>query len=457
MSVKAEEDGNYTNGEIYEYIATGAELGLGSHTFQFAASDGIEDATGDTGSHSGPTVSPPPSGGGGGGGGGGGAPPTPTAAVCYTDLSLIITSDGALTADVTATSCDGKIELTIDKGTTARTSDDEPIASIAMAEMLEPPSPPEGSNVVGLTYDMGPEGAIFDPPITLTFTYDPGDIPEGVNEEDLVIAVWDEDTSDWTTLEGAIVDPVTHTITAPVSHFSVCAILAYTSPATFITTALTVSPATASVGETVTISLLVTNTGNLRGSHTINLVINGESVSTKEVTLASGASETVNFSMSGDTAGEYRLAVGGQYGSFIVSEPGQIAEVEMPTSFAASNLSVNPKEVTAGQSVTISVDVTNTGSIEGTYTATLKVNGAVERTTAVTLAAGASKTIEFTVSREVVGNYEVEIDGLKGEYRVLPAPLAISWLLLGGVVGAVIVLGLATVFLVRRRKTVPAS
>jgi len=59
MLVRAGEDGDYTNGEIYEYTVTGAELGLGSHTFQFAASDGIADAAGDTGSHSGPAISSP--------------------------------------------------------------------------------------------------------------------------------------------------------------------------------------------------------------------------------------------------------------------------------------------------------------------------------------------------------------------------------------------------------------
>jgi len=67
MMTKTGEDGDYTNGEIYEYTVTDADLGLGSHTFQFAASDGTDSATGDTGSHDGPTVSSQPAGGGGGG------------------------------------------------------------------------------------------------------------------------------------------------------------------------------------------------------------------------------------------------------------------------------------------------------------------------------------------------------------------------------------------------------
>jgi len=56
MNHRAGQDGDHTNGEIYEYTITGAVLGVGSHTFQFNASDGIDYATGDTGVHSGPTV-----------------------------------------------------------------------------------------------------------------------------------------------------------------------------------------------------------------------------------------------------------------------------------------------------------------------------------------------------------------------------------------------------------------
>ncbi len=46
--------------------------------------------------------------------------------------------------------------------------------------MLVPPTPPEDFSVIGLVYDFGPNGATFDPPITLTITYDPALIPEGL-------------------------------------------------------------------------------------------------------------------------------------------------------------------------------------------------------------------------------------------------------------------------------------
>lgn len=55
MTVKAGEDGDYTNGEIFEYTLSG--LTDGSHTFQFAASDLNGNATGDIGVHAGPLIS----------------------------------------------------------------------------------------------------------------------------------------------------------------------------------------------------------------------------------------------------------------------------------------------------------------------------------------------------------------------------------------------------------------
>jgi len=56
MDVQAGQDGDYTNGEVYEYTISGAGLDVGGNEYKFAASDGTDGATGDTGVHSGPTV-----------------------------------------------------------------------------------------------------------------------------------------------------------------------------------------------------------------------------------------------------------------------------------------------------------------------------------------------------------------------------------------------------------------
>jgi len=95
------------------------------------------------------------------------------------------------------------------------------------------PLPPADCHIIGLAYDFGPEGATFDPPLSITLEYDPALCPEGVAEENLVIAYYDVEMGKWVDLGHVVVDKETHRITAQVSHFTVFAILgkaALTSP-----------------------------------------------------------------------------------------------------------------------------------------------------------------------------------------------------------------------------------
>lgn len=153
------------------------------------------------------------------------APPV----VVLPDVTLAasyVTEEGVFTRDVTAQSEDNKVVLTINKGTVAKAKVGAPISQLSATGMAEPPLAPVDSSIVGLAYDLGPDGTTFTPPITLTFTYDPVDIPEGVSEGDLVIAMWDEAAAERLVLDGFTVDPVTHTITALVSHFTPFAVIA---------------------------------------------------------------------------------------------------------------------------------------------------------------------------------------------------------------------------------------
>jgi len=138
-----------------------------------------------------------------------------------TDLSSVVAKGGMFTKDVTIESEDGRARLAIGEGATGRTEDGEALSEVWVTELdIELPPPPENTTVVGLSYNIGPDGATFDRPITITLSYDPGDIPRGVDEVDLAIALWDKDAGEWVTLDGCIVDTVNNTISAPISHFS---------------------------------------------------------------------------------------------------------------------------------------------------------------------------------------------------------------------------------------------
>jgi hypothetical protein len=254
-------------------------------------------------------------------------PPPPIVVPGITDITGFITPEGVLIEAVTAESFDGLAQLIINEGTIGLVNG-EPIAEISMTEMEDPPPPPAHSSVIGLAYDFGPDGATFDLPITLTITYNPALIPEGVAEQNLVIARWRD--GEWINLD-SVVDPVTNTITATVSHFTTFAVLAYIHPAVITTTDLLITPEEVDIGETVNISVLVTNTGNLTGNYTVTLKIDNVVVDTANVTLAGRASQRVTFAVTRDVAGTYTVNVNGLSGTFGVKA---LPEVEPPINWA---------------------------------------------------------------------------------------------------------------------------
>jgi len=259
------------------------------------------------------------------GGGGGGVSPPPGTSYVYD----IVTTSGEFTRDFSAESEDGNIELAIDAGTIGLTKEGQKLVKISIDEMDDPPDPPEESNRIGLTYDLGPDGATFDPPVSLTFHYDPDEIPEGVSEENLVIAVWDEDTGEWVDLE-CTVDPETNTITAKVSHFTPFSVVAFTHPAAFETSDLTILPGEVDPDEKVTIEVKVANIGSLSGSYQVTLKIDNVVVATKNIALAGGASQNIAFTTAKDAAGTYNVSVNGLSDTFTVRAAPAVAPLLPP-------------------------------------------------------------------------------------------------------------------------------
>lgn len=125
--------------------------------------------------------------------------------------------------------------------------------------------------------------------------------------------------------------------------------------------------------------------------------------------------------------------------------------VPAPAEFVLSDLVIEPMEVGPGENVEISVNVTNVGDLEGTYTVTLNIGDLVEATKNVTLAGGATQTVTFTVSRDVEGTHNVEVDGLMGTF-VVTAPPALPPVVPLAITVTVIVL---VIFLIWLRRVKP--
>ena len=180
------------------------------------------------------------SGGGSGGGGSGGgstgrtsgstsgSSATPTSQVAGAsanlwtiDLSGSIGPDGMVEKDIQWISPDGKVRLQINANTVARDKNDDPIKSITISQDSSPAPAPGDWSAISSAFTFEPIGAKFNPPISLSFQYDPSLMPAGVDDNASQLAYYDTEATPPTWQElNTVVDPIAHTASAKISHFS---------------------------------------------------------------------------------------------------------------------------------------------------------------------------------------------------------------------------------------------
>ena len=93
-------------------------------------------------------------------------------------------------------------------------------------------------------------------------------------------------------------------------------------------------------------------------------------------------------------------------------------EPKKPAAFFVSDLRLEPLEVQSNEKVTVSVLVNNTGDETGKHEITLTLNGKGEGSKQITLTGGTSDRVDFTIIRELGGNYTVNIGGLSGMFTI---------------------------------------
>jgi len=267
------------------------------------------------------------------------------------EASFPISSSGEILETIEAASEDGALTLTVHEGIIALL-EGEPLETLEAAVEPSPPEPPEDTRIIGVAYDFGPEGVTFDPPITLTWSYDPNDIPGGVAEEDLVLAWYDEAADRWVELD-CVANTENNTITASIEHFTTFAIIGMVTPtpeselevpiAVFHISELDISPSEVDIGQMVTISVLVINSGNLEDTYQVALEIDNKVAATEEVTVSAGFSKEVTFTISKDIAGTYSVDVNGLTDSFTVKEK-ETAVIPTPSSDEETSLSPSAEE-----------------------------------------------------------------------------------------------------------------
>jgi hypothetical protein len=126
-----------------------------------------------------------------------------------------------------------------------------------------------------------------------------------------------------------------------------------------------------------------------------------------------------------------------------------------PAHFAASGLSiVTSVEKTifvtkTGESATIAATITNGGGQSGNHTVELKLDGETVGTRTVTLGAGQSQVVSFTLSQIAYGQHEVEMAGLSDGFTT---SRTIAWWLIILIIVAVGLIIWGVVWGRRRRR-----
>jgi len=145
-------------------------------------------------------------------------------------------------------------------------------------------------------------------------------------------------------------------------------------------------------GETVDVTLAVTNTGGADGTETVRLAVGDLAEVTREVGLAAGESETVTLSVEtdGDDTGAYDATVTAGEAQETTG-----VEIEAAGGFAVDVTGVdNPVE---GDQLAVTVAVENTGGTARVGTVTLDVPGLGTESVEVELDAGESATETLTL------------------------------------------------------------
>jgi hypothetical protein len=174
---------------------------------------------------------------------------------------------------------------------------------------------------------------------------------------------------------------------------------------------ITITPNQVKAGNPVTISAIVSNNGSEAGTYSVVLKVNGMVENIIDLMLSPGATQPTTFSVTKDIGGEYFAEVDGLSGIFIVIPL-------VPANFTVSNLMITPDRAKQGENIIISATVTNNGELAGTFSAALKLKGAIESTEEISLGPGENRKISFKIAKTTPGFYNVELEGLTGRFVV---------------------------------------
>lgn len=181
--------------------------------------------------------------------------------------------------------------------------------------------------------------------------------------------------------------------------------------AEFEVSPITVAPSEVVAGETITVNTDVTNVGGAGGTYIATLIVDGSEISTKEMDVAAGATETLSLTCVVKTPGSHTLELNGLSTTVTALKPAE---------FEVSELVVTPSALETDKQAVATAEVTNVGDVDGIYLARLNVGGEVVDIKEVSIGTGSSETISFTFSLEKVGTHPVTLGNAASTVEIWP-------------------------------------
>lgn len=194
-------------------------------------------------------------------------------------------------------------------------------------------------------------------------------------------------------------------------------IAAGAKPATFTFSDLVINPLEAFVGESVQISVNLTNIGDVEGNQTVPLEINSVVKDTMNVTLAGNySSQIIEFTDIEMISGNYSVKIGDLAGAFLIKPaPPESSKIVL------SNFLSNPYEIWANDNITLSATATNPSTETEKLTVKATIDDVIVGTQLISIDAGASQKVEITVNASDVkeGKHTAKLNTLSGSFMVV--------------------------------------
>jgi len=214
---------------------------------------------------------------------------------------------------------DSKGYVSIAKGATYLNASQKPQFSLTYSRPILMPKMPAGKVLVD-AFEIGPSFSTMNPPMKVTFLYDPAVLPANQDAaKDFQMIYWDGKA--WQTATGLSVDVPRLQINFTAGNFSIFALVRPDippGPQGFAVSDLHIFPQYSDPGEVVQVWATARNYGPDPGNYNLVLKLNKNLEETRSISLEVGEIAQVNFAALTKPTGNYNVEINGLTGLMVV-------------------------------------------------------------------------------------------------------------------------------------------